>query len=98
MIQEKDLSKNRYILYARKSTESEDRQVASIESQIEVMTEVAKDSGLNIVEVISESSSGYHVGRNAFNVMIENILRREADGIIVWKLSRLARNPDTLEK
>lgn len=98
MIQEKDLSKNRYILYARKSTEAEDRQVASIESQIEVMTEVAKELNLNIVKVLSESGSGFHIGRPIFNEMIEMILKGEADGIIAWKLSRLSRNPDDAGK
>src|SRR5690606_2741241 len=98
MIQERDFSKNRYILYARKSTEAEDRQVASIESQIEVMSEVAKDLNLNIVKVLSESSSGYHTGRKVFNEMTEMILRGEADGIITWKLSRLSRNPDDAGK
>ncbi len=88
----------RYILYARKSTTSEDRQVASIESQIEVMTEVARENGLDIVEVLSESSSGFKVGRPVFNKMIEKIENGEADGIIVWKLSRISRNPDDAGK
>lgn len=91
--QENDLSKNRYILYARKSTESEDRQVASIEDQISVMQEVAKENNLKIVEVMSESSSGFHTGRGIFNEMIQKIYNKEADGIIAWKLSRLSRNP-----
>lgn len=86
--------KKRYILYARKSTTSEDRQVASIESQIEVMEEVAREHELNIVKVMSEASSGYHPGRKVFNEMIEMIKRGEADGIVAWKLSRLSRNPD----
>jgi len=85
---------NRYILYARKSTTSEDRQVASIESQIEVMQEVAREHDLKIVEVMSEAGSGFKIGRPTFNAMIERIESGEADGIVVWKLSRLSRNPD----
>jgi site-specific DNA recombinase len=84
----------RYILYARKSTTSEDRQVASIESQIDAMREVAQDHNLKIVDVMSESGSGFKVGRPVFNAMIEKIKSGEADGIIAWKLSRLSRNPD----
>jgi len=84
----------KYILYARKSTTSEDRQVASIESQIEVMTDVARENELKISEVMSESGSGFKIGRPIFNKMMEKIESGEADGIIVWKLSRLSRNPD----
>lgn len=96
--QQKDLSQNKYILYARKSTESEDRQVASIESQIEAMQEVAKELNLNIVEILSESASGFHIGRPVFNQMIDKLLKGEANGIISWKLSRLSRNPDDAGK
>lgn len=85
---------SRYILYARKSTESEDRQVASIDSQVDVMKKVAKDYGLNVVEVMSEAGSGFKTGRRVFNAMLAMIERGEADGIVVWKLSRLSRNPD----
>ena len=90
--------KNRYILYARKSTTSEDRQIASIESQIEVMQETAKEHNLDVVDVMSESGSGFKIGRPVFNAMIEKIEANEADGIIVWKLSRLSRNPDDAGK
>lgn len=94
ILEENNYSKNRYILYARKSTESEDRQVASIESQIKVMNEVKNQLNLNVVEVIHESSSGFKVGRKEFNKMLSMVANGEADGILVWKLSRLSRNPD----
>jgi site-specific DNA recombinase len=86
--------RNRYILYARKSTSSEDRQVASIESQVEVMQESAREHGLKVVKVMSESASGFKIGRPVFNQMVQMIERGEAEGIVVWKLSRLSRNPD----
>ena len=85
--------KIKYFLYARKSSESEDRQVASIESQIDVLTEIAKRDGLEIVDIISESKSAKAPGRPEFNKMIEGIYKNEAQGIICWKLDRLARNP-----
>ncbi|MEI7580082.1 MAG: recombinase family protein, partial [bacterium] len=97
-LKEHNFTNNRYFIYARKSSESEDRQVASISAQVEVMTDVASELGLKIVDVRSESSSGFHVGRKVFNEMIERINNGEADGIIVWKLSRLSRNPDDAGK
>ena len=62
------------------------------------MKEVAKEHELEVTEVMSESGSGFKIGRPIFHAMIEKIERGEADGIIVWKLSRLSRNPDDAGK
>lgn len=93
-IKQHDFSDNTYILYARKSTDGEDRQVASVSAQIKVMDAVGKEMDLSVVETLDEASSGFHVGRTEFNKMLDKIQRGEADSILVWKLSRLARNPD----
>ena len=85
--------KIKYFLYARKSSESEDRQIASIQSQIDVSTEMAKKENLKIINILSESKSAKAPGRIIFNKMIERIYNGEAQGIICWKLDRLARNP-----
>ena len=37
------------VLYARKSTESEDKQVQSIDDQIRIMKQVAKEEGVSHV-------------------------------------------------
>jgi len=94
MLPEKDITKLKYILYARKSSEAEDRQVASIESQVEVMREIASQLGIKVIDVMTESHSGFKIGRPVFNKMLERIAGGEADAILTWKLSRLSRNPD----
>lgn len=83
---------NRYILYARKSTESDDRQVLSIESQINELKALAARDGLEIVAVLQESRSAKGLGRPVFAEMHERITRGQANGILCWKLDRLARN------
>ena len=45
----------RYIIYARKSSESEERQVMSIESQISELREFAAKEKLEIVASLCES-------------------------------------------
>lgn len=83
----------RYILYARKSSESEDKQMASLNDQIEVMKKLAKDRGLHIHDVIQEARSAKEPGRPGFQELLTRIQNGEADGVLTWKLNRLARNP-----
>ena len=80
-------------MYARKSSESEDRQVESISSQVDVLKKLAEERNLEIVDVLTEAKSAKAPGRPVFNKMLERIGKEEADGIICWKTDRLFRNP-----
>jgi site-specific DNA recombinase len=82
-----------YFLYARKSSEAEDRQAASIDAQKDELLKIAKDQGLKVLEILEESQSAKKPGRKVFNSMLERIYKGEANGILCWKLDRLARNP-----
>ena len=82
------------VLYARKSTESEDKQVQSIDDQIREMKAIAKDEGLIIVDVISECKSAKAPGvREEFAKMMRNIEKGKYDVVLAWDTSRLSRNP-----
>lgn len=82
-----------YFLYVRRSQDSEDRQMASLEDQKIEMMRVAKQLNIKVVDVIEESQSAKKPGRPKFNQMLERIHKGEANGILCWKLNRLARNP-----
>ncbi len=84
---------NNYFLYVRKSTDVEDKQVRSIEDQLSVLRKLAKEEGLDIREEFVEKQSAKTPGRPIFNKMLAKIQAGEANGIICWKLDRLARNP-----
>lgn len=80
------------ILYLRKSTESEDRQVRSLESQLDVLSEIAEKEGLVIDKIFKENKSAKAPGRPEFNKMIKLIEKNPGATVLVWKLDRLARN------
>lgn len=83
----------KYYLYARKSSEDEDRQVASIGAQIKELKLLAKEQGLKIVRIYSEAKSAKRPQkRPKFFEMLNMIKAGKADGILCWKLNRLARN------
>ena len=81
-----------YFLYARKSTDVEDKQVRSIEDQLSVLRTLAKEQGLHVVREFTEKQTAHVPGRPVFNKMMERIEKGEAQGIVCWKLDRLARN------
>lgn len=83
----------KFVIYARKSTESEDRQVLSIDSQIKELREVAARMDLGDPTVMRESMSAKAPGRPVFNKLMELAESGKVDGILCWKLDRLARNP-----
>src|SRR3989338_2310188 len=81
-----------YFLYARKSTESEERQQLSIPAQIEELRALAQKENLTLIDILTESKTAKQPGRMVFNEMLKRIEEGEADGILSWHPDRLARN------
>ena len=87
-----NMNNNKFFLYARKSTDVEDKQILSIEAQITELRAFAKTEGLEILEELVEKQSAKVPGRPIFNAMVGKIERGEANGIVCWHPDRLARN------
>ncbi|EKD67326.1 MAG: resolvase protein, partial [uncultured bacterium] len=84
----------KYFLYTRKSSESEDRQVQSIDDQIDRLKVLATQYKIKIVDTYKESKSAKQPNnRPMFTEMLERIERGEANGILCWQMNRLSRNP-----
>lgn len=87
----------RYCLYARKSSESDEKQAMSIDGQLHEMNELAMRDKINIVEVVTESHSAKEAGqRPQFNYMLENISKGKYNSIITWAPDRISRNAGDL--
>ena len=82
----------KYILYARKSTEDDDRQILSIEAQIFELKEFAAKEKLEIVASLCEAKTAKEPGRIKFAEMLSLIEKGKAEGILSWNPDRLARN------
>ncbi len=84
----------KYLLYARKSSESEDRQVQSIDDQINRLRELASDLKLNVAGICTEAKSAKKPNsRPIFDEVMGKIEKGEANGILCWQINRLSRNP-----
>ena len=82
-------------IYARVSSEKQAEKDLSIPAQLKALRRYALDRGWEIVsEYIDEAESAKSAGRPAFQEMIAAAKKKERlfDSILVWKLSRFARN------
>ncbi|HAO64524.1 TPA: hypothetical protein DCQ44_00915, partial [Candidatus Taylorbacteria bacterium] len=92
-----EVVKMKYVLYARKSTESEEKQVLSIDSQVKEMLALAERDSLEIVEIRREAHSAKDSGqRPVFKELLEDIRRGRFNGILTWAPDRLSRNAGDL--
>jgi site-specific DNA recombinase len=84
-------TKLRYAVYIRKSTEEEERQVLSLASQRDKITE--RYSDLKIVAEFTESKSAFEPDkRPKFKELLELIDAGKINGLIAWHPDRLSRN------
>jgi len=97
MIEEKKDIKLNYCLYARKSSESDERQAMSIESQVKEMSTLAAKENIFIKEIRSESYSAKASGtRPVFGSIIDDIKKGYFNAILTWAPDRLSRNAGDL--
>ncbi len=83
----------RYVIYVRKSTDTEDKQERSLKDQLAECNELALKHRLRIVDVIEESMSAKEPDiRPKFRKMMEGLQSGRYDGVIAWHPNRLARN------
>ena len=80
------------VIYARFSSHSQNEQ--SIEGQLKVCYEYAKQNGYNVIsEYIDRAISGKEAEhRLEFQRMISDSVKRQFEGILVYQLDRFARN------
>jgi DNA invertase Pin-like site-specific DNA recombinase len=86
-------TKTKCVLYARKSTEEDDKQVMSIEAQVFELNEYASRERIEIVKVFTEAKSAKKPGREEFAKMLAFVeTSKEPIAILAWHPDRLARN------
>jgi len=79
--------------YCRKSSESEDKQIYSLESQDEELRKVATRLGITVSVVLKEAKSAKCPNnREKFMDLIDLIETGKIDTILVWNPDRLSRN------
>lgn len=87
----------KYCLYARKSTEDDEKQALSIDSQIKEMLQMAVRDNIPVKEIRQESHSAKDSGlRPVFNKLIQDIKKDVFNGILCWAPDRLSRNAGDL--
>lgn len=91
------IEKVKYCLYARKSTESDEKQALSIDSQVKEMMAIAERDGLEIIDVRREAHSAKDSGqRPVFKELLTDIRSGRYTGILTWAPDRLSRNAGDL--
>lgn len=78
------------LIYARVSTNKE-QQETSLKRQVEELTAIAAENGMEAVKVISEKASGYEMDRDGVFELLDEIKNSGIDVILVQDETRLGR-------
>ncbi|MDX2181551.1 MAG: recombinase family protein [Bryobacteraceae bacterium] len=83
---------NKYFAYIRVSTLRQGEQGVSLDQQRDAIVNHAQRSRLEISRWFEERETAAHAGRPLFGQMIRQLKARQADGVIIHKIDRSARN------
>lgn len=87
----------KYCLYARKSSEQDERQAMSIDSQLTEMRTLALNQQLSVVCELEESHSAKESGKRPQYVrMLQDLRDGKYNAVLTWAPDRLSRNAGDL--
>ena len=82
-------------VYVRKSSERDERQMLSLEAQLDKCQELALANGLTVVKIFQEAKSAKMAGcRPQFDELLKRCENGAVDGIVAYDPNRLARNEE----
>lgn len=83
----------KYVIYVRKSTDEEGKQIRSIEDQIAECKDFARKTNLDCYDLVEEKLSAKESGkRPLFRKMLQDIEKGKYGGVLSWHPDRLSRN------
>jgi DNA invertase Pin-like site-specific DNA recombinase len=82
----------RYLGYVRVSTAKQGERGVSLQEQRDAIARFAQRSGLEIVEWFEERETAAKRGRPVFNRMLKLLQHGKAEGVVIHKIDRSARN------
>lgn len=83
---------NNFYGYVRVSTARQGEEGVSLQEQRAAIVHYAERSGFRIVEWFEERETAAHVGRRVFTRMLKLLRAGKADGVVLHKIDRGARN------
>ena len=85
----------RAALYARVSTEDQEREGTSLQSQVEACKKLAQELGYDVPEgfIVTETYSGLSLDRPRLDEVRQWVRDKEVDAVIAYTLDRLSRDP-----
>ena len=82
----------KFFSYLRVSTQKQENTGTSLEEQREAIKNYALRNNIEIIKEFKEAETAAKKGRPIFNRMISELKRGKADGVIIHKIDRSARN------
>src|SRR3989338_9759506 len=88
----------KYFIYARKSSEDSQRQIASIQDQINALATMAVRESLSVARLpFKEERSAKDPGRPIFNDVLDRIQAGEANALLCWDIDRSEEHTSELQ-
>ena len=82
----------RCVLYARVSTDVQERDGTSLDTQERAGLEFAASQGFTVVRTIRDAASGYHLDREGIESLRVMLRGGEVDVVVAYAVDRLSRN------
>src|SRR5918998_2078884 len=86
----------RAIVYARVSTDAQEREGTSLDTQERACLQFAREQGWRVVEAIRDAASGFSLDRPGIETLRQRLRTGAVDVVVAYAVDRLSRNQNQI--